>query len=511
MEIFAISGLVNALAAVSFGVLVLSKNWRERQNQIFFLMTAALAIWGFSYWRWLSSDDSETALFWVRMLAVGSVFIPVFFLDWVTILLRFGKKHRDFVALTYLGSVAVSAFALTEYFIAGIEPKLWFTFWPNSGWLYTVYFLTLYTGVILWSVITLYRELKKETDALRKGQILYVFWGAVLGFGGGLTNFFLWFNIPIPPYGNFLVAAFPFLLGYSVLKYKLFNVRTIATELIAFALFMFTVIITFLAESTLLKVVYGFFAVLMGIGGVMLIKAVYKTEKLSEEKSEFMSFATHQVKKPLADVKSASSMLLAGDFGQLSDEVRDVIRGMFHAVNDAVPMVQAFLISSKLEQDGGMKYQMEQFDLRKVAEEVAREEKFAADEKGLALSFSAEESGGEFFIKGDALKLKQVILNLVDNAIKYTATGNISVALKKQGGKITLSVRDSGVGIPKEEMSKLFKKFSHANGAAKVNVASNGLGLYLAAEFVKAHNGRIWAESEGAGKGTTFFVELPTN
>ena len=508
MELFAISGLVNALVAVGFGILVFSKNWRERQNQIFLMMTATLAVWGFSYWRWLSSGDTETALFWVRILAVGSVFIPVFFFDWVTVLLQRGKKLRDFVALAYLGSVAVSAFALTDYFIASIGPKLWFPFWPNAGALYSIYIIVLYVGVVLWSIHALYHGWRSETDRARRGQLLYVLWGAVLGFGGGLTNFFLWFDVFIPPYGNFLVAAFPFLLGYSVLKYKLFNMKTITAELIAFALWVFTLIITFLAESTMLKLVYGFFMVLMGIGGAILIKAVYKTEKLSEEKSEFMSFASHQVKGPLTNFKSATSMILQGDFGPISPEMRATIQGLYRSTSQAIPMVQAFLDSSKLEQEGGMKYQMERCDIKQLIEEVTREEKFSAEEKDIVLSFIATDIGS-FVIRGDIIKLKQVFFNLIDNAIKYTQAGGVSVILEKRNGNILFSVHDTGVGIAEDAMPRLFKKFSRAADSQKINVSSNGLGLYLASEFVKAHSGKIWAESEGAGKGAAFFVELP--
>ena len=120
MELFAISGLINALTAVSFGILVVVKNWRTRENQVFFLMTASLAIWGFSYWQWLQSTEYGSALLWVRILAVGSVFIPTFFLDWVTLLLKKPKEIRNFVTISYITAVAVAVFANTTYIISGL-------------------------------------------------------------------------------------------------------------------------------------------------------------------------------------------------------------------------------------------------------------------------------------------------------------------------------------------------------------------------------------------------------
>ena len=100
-------------------------------------------------------------------------------------------------------------------------------------------------------------------------------------------------------------------------------------------------------------------------------------------------------------------------------------------------------------------------------------------------------------------------MNLLDNAVKYTPAGQITIALTKQDGKARLLVKDTGAGIKPETMSHLFQKFSRASDASKYNLLGTGLGLYLASELLKAHHGKIWAESEGDGKGSSFFVELP--
>ncbi|TSC73228.1 MAG: two-component system, NtrC family, nitrogen regulation sensor histidine kinase GlnL [Parcubacteria group bacterium Gr01-1014_70] len=516
MELFAISGLVNALVAVGFGVLVFSKNWRERQNQIFLLMTAALAVWGFSYWRWLSSSDAETALFWVRILAVGSVFIPVFFLDWVTVLLQRGKKLRDFVALAYLGSVAVSAFALTDHFIAGIGPKLWFPFWPDAGALYSIYIVVLYIGVVLWSVHALYHEWRNEADTARRGQLLYVLWGAVLGFGGGLTNFFLWFDVFIPPYGNFLVAAFPFLLGYSVLKYKLFNMKTVTAELIAFALWVFTLIITFLAENIQLKLVYGFFMVLMGIGGVILIKAVYKTEKLSEElavankgQEELIHTVSHEVKGGLAQAGAAFAAIIEDDYVGNPEAMKSMLREALVSNKQDVSRLEQTLMAFN-PRLGTEAYDISEFDVREALAETVNHLKPEAEAKGLALEVRANDME-KYTVKGDRAKIaSRVLHNLIENAILYTPSGRITASLSKKDGKVLLEVKDTGVGISPEDRAALFTKGGHGKEAIKVNAHSTGNGLYLAKVIVEKHNGRIWAESAGYGKGSTFFVELPS-
>lgn len=515
MELFAVSGLVNAMTAASFGILVFSKNWRARQNQIFLLMTGALALWGFSYWRWLSATDADTALFWIRFLAIGSVFIPVFFLDWVTTLLRCGKKSRDFVALAYFASVAVSAFALTRYFIASVEPKLWFPFWPNAGILYTAYFWILYTGVVLWSVHALYHGWRNEENPSRRGQILYVFWGAVLGFGGGFTNFFLWFDIPIPPYGNFLVAAFPFLLGYSVLKYKLFNVRTITAELIAFALWVFMLIITFVAESTALRLVYGFFTILMTIGGVMLIKAVYKTENLAEElaiankgQENLIHLISHEVKGGLGKANDVFAEIVEGSFDGDGVALKEMARTALADNRKVVGQVEDVLNSANFK-TGKMSYDMKPFDFREALLESVSKYKPDAEAKGLVFSVSVAENQN-YTVKGDrALIVGHLFKNLLENAINFTPSGSIAVDLSRADNAVRLSVADTGVGITPEDMKRLFTEGGHGKDSIKINVHSTGYGLFITKQIVDAHGGKIWAASAGAGKGATFFVELP--
>jgi len=111
MEIFAISGLINGIVATTFGLLVIGKNWRELSNRIYFLMTMSLALWSFGYWQWLLSDNYGTALFWVKILSIGSLFIPIFFYHWVTLLLRIDKGvNRVLLWFVYVFSFVVLFF-----------------------------------------------------------------------------------------------------------------------------------------------------------------------------------------------------------------------------------------------------------------------------------------------------------------------------------------------------------------------------------------------------------------
>ena len=155
-----------------------------------------------------------------------------------------------------------------------------------------------------------------------------------------------------------------------------------------------------------------------------------------------------------------------------------------------------------------MAYKMEPFDFRAAVTEVTEHLKKAADERGLKVDISISREG-VYTVSGDEEKLRQhVIRNLVDNAVKYTPKGTIWVSLKDGDGKIHFSVKDSGVGITPEDMKNLFTEGGHGKDSIKVNVHSTGYGLFIAKQVVDAHGGKIWAESEGQGKGSRFIVEF---
>ena len=151
---------------------------------------------------------------------------------------------------------------------------------------------------------------------------------------------------------------------------------------------------------------------------------------------------------------------------------------------------------------------MTQFDFEKAVKDLATDLTVTAEKKGLKLTFETDNKT-PYTVNGDMEKLRQVILNLIDNSVKYTKEGLIKVSLTKDelNKKIKFAVSDSGMGISKTNLNDLFQKFSRGTGG-KMNAGGSGLGLYLGKEIITAHSGRIWAESEGEGKGSTFAVEL---
>jgi signal transduction histidine kinase len=141
--------------------------------------------------------------------------------------------------------------------------------------------------------------------------------------------------------------------------------------------------------------------------------------------------------------------------------------------------------------------------------QLAEQEKARAESK--KLHYEVRIGDGDYNIDGDQTYLGQVVSNLIDNAIRYTLAGSVEVNLARKDDKIIFSVKDSGVGVNEEDGKKLFTKYGHGKDSRRINTESNGLGLFIVKGIVDGHHGKIWYESAGAGKGTTFFVELPAH
>lgn len=199
-------------------------------------------------------------------------------------------------------------------------------------------------------------------------------------------------------------------------------------------------------------------------------------------------------------------MALEGDFGPVSPELKPMLQAGYESDTKGANTISEILNAANIK-SGKVTYAMAPFDLGQLIEEVAKELEAGAINKGLSLT---RELGSEpLMVTGDRAQLINVFKNLIDNAIKYTPAGDIHISLTKKDGKVQFEINDNGVGITPEDMKNLFTEGGHGKESSKVNVESTGFGLYIVKNIVDAHKGRVWATSEGAGKGSHFFVELP--
>ncbi|MDP2812443.1 MAG: HAMP domain-containing sensor histidine kinase, partial [bacterium] len=232
-----------------------------------------------------------------------------------------------------------------------------------------------------------------------------------------------------------------------------------------------------------------------------------RLRELDKAKSEFLSIASHQLRTPISALKGYLSMMLDGDYGKLPDNIKQVIANLFESASRLARLINIFLNVSRIE-SGRFKLEKKPLQINELIDSVLLELANQAQQKGLKLEYKKAKKAPPI-ISADGDKLREVILNLVDNSIKYTPTGKIEILLEHDDKELIFKVKDTGIGIDPDEAKTLFRKFVRGSGVAQIHTGGSGLGLFIAQKIIKEHGGNIWVESEGKGKGSTFQFVLP--
>ncbi|MEI8061767.1 MAG: ATP-binding protein [bacterium] len=521
-----------ALANLIYGLIIYSRNRREVSNLFFLLLTLSVAGWGISIFFYRGAIDNISALFFSKLLYLSADVIPFIFLYLCCTFpdrsYKLTYTEKFLLPLFFIAILVVTS--IPGYLIEGVnlmsksENIIKFNLVGHT-------FFVLYQIICFGSsYLILFKKWKQSQDVVHR-QIMWIFIGTLFSTSIALTT-----NMFLPYIGYFElnwmgqvgVVVMIVSISYAIMKYHLFSVRVIATEILTFLLWIFVFVKIFASESfneRLGNIILFAFTLLIGY---FLIKNVQKEIKnrekieslandleqanihlkeLDQQKSEFVSLASHQLRGPLTAVKGYASMLLDNDFGAIQDSVRDAVDKIFKSTQDLVIVVGDYLDVSRIEQ-GRMQYDFSQFDMKELVATVITELRPNLERANLSIDFNYEPNCN-FTVNADQGKIKQVIGNIIDNSIKYTPKGSIHVWLNKSpNNKILITISDTGVGINPDVLPRLFEKFTRAPGASKTNIMGTGLGLYVAKKMVEAHNGRVWAESEGVGKGASFFIEL---
>lgn len=386
-----------------------------------------------------------------------------------------------------------------------------------------ILFGTLILALIGLGIYSLVRRVI-SSEGIERKQV------ALMSFGTFVTFMcIIAFNIVLPVAFNnarFLPLSalfiFPFIAAtaYAIFRYKLLDVKVIATEIVAFFLSVATLSQVIFSTSTLELVLRsGIFGLVLSFS-ILLIRGVVKEvqqreliekqekelELANREQESLLHFMSHEVKGYLTESQAGFAAIVEGDYGEVPEKIKTMAGRALANVRRGVVTIMEILDASNFKK-GTVSYDKKTFDFRAAIREVVEQLKPDAAAKGLTIDLAIGE--GKFDFVGDKEKLmRHVIRNLIDNAIKYTPSGTVKVTLA-DGKTIRFAVKDSGVGITPEDMRNLFTEGGRGKESIKVNVHSTGYGLYIAKKIVEAHGGRIWAESEGEGKGSQFTIEFP--
>lgn len=227
-----------------------------------------------------------------------------------------------------------------------------------------------------------------------------------------------------------------------------------------------------------------------------------KLKELDKLKDEFVSLASHELRTPMTAIKSYLWMTLSEKGGPISEKQKFYLDRAYNSASRLIKLVNDMLNVSRIE-SGRITLAPSDVDLVKLASDVAEEVKPRAEELGVQVIITPQSIP---HVVADADKIKEVLINLIGNSIKFTPKGGtITISFQQNGTMIITSVKDTGVGLSQENINKLFQKFALIKDSYQTNktdTEGTGLGLYICKSIVELHGGQIWAESEGVGQGT---------
>lgn len=521
------SHLFPLILSAILGTFILLKNPKLLISRILFFITTAFSAWVFcDLILWATDKPHLTISFWsfqvlleILIYAACLYFVQVLITDKDT-----SVKNKLAIALFLLPTILLTptSLSLTGYDLTNCDRDAAEGPLAHYGYLIEV----LYT---IWILLFAIHAFKKTADKANRKKIILVSVGAAL-----FLMTFSWGNIvgsisedwKMSQWGLFGMPVFIAFLAYIIIRFKAFNIKIIATQALVWALCIMIGSVLFVAQTTPTRVIIILTEIVAVIFGSILINSVKREveqkEKLQvltteleianerlklldKQKDEFLSFASHDLKSPIALIKQFATLIYDGTYKEPA-KIHETVLKIKTTADRAVNMVNTFLDLRKIE-EGRMEYNFENKNLVEFAGGITSDfTLLAKKQKNIDITFVA--ATPEIHVNIDTNTLRQVIQNLLDNSLKYTESGWIKVEVIGEQKTVLIKVSDSGLGMDKELLPILFGQFHRDPGVAK-KIQGTGLGLFISKQIVLAHHGDIWAESEGKGKGSQFYIRIP--
>ncbi len=518
-----------------FGFWVYLQEKKNKANQSFLLLS--ISILGWTVFAYLGSTATEIsqANLWYRL---NAAMVYLFLFSFYLFISYYTNKEIKFwekMVLVVLFLVSLASIP-TNLVIENTIIKEWGAeaIWGNLGTFYKV-FAFVVALLILKNLYSYYLS----TIASEKLKIIYLVIGTSLMVVGNII-----FNVIFPMaldtvkyqhFGDFSAIFFLGFTAYAIVKRKLFEVKVVLTTLFIALIAVILSVDLFLTETLLGQgikagtlIIFLFFGYLLvrsvsreieqreelervssrlATTNVRLEAAYRKLQSLDKAKSEFLSIASHQLRTPLTAIKGYLSMIMEGRYGEVSDKAKEKMGDVYQSSERLIKLVNDLLNLSRIE-TGKMQLEPKEERIEDLVAEIVKDMHIVAEEKGIHLNFERPSTPlPEVFIDYD--KIRQVILNIVDNALKYTTEGGVDIEIKKEKDSVLVIISDTGEGMTEEECSKMFQSFSRGSAGTILHTEGAGIGLYVSKRFVDMHKGKVWVESEGKGKGSTFYIKLP--
>jgi PAS domain S-box-containing protein len=258
-------------------------------------------------------------------------------------------------------------------------------------------------------------------------------------------------------------------------------------------------------------------------GAVGILRDVSEERAAERQRAEFISTASHEMRTPIAAIEGYLALAMNERVSKIDMKARGYLAKAHESTSHLGSLFQDLLTSAKAE-DGRLINHPQVIEMGDFLSHLTEDLRFVAQKKNLTVEFVVGVSGANmnarseagsirviqpvYNVYADPERLREVITNLFDNAVKYTDSGKISLGLTGDDNIVQLYVKDTGKGIPSDDIPHLFQKFYRVDNSATRSIGGTGLGLFISRKIIEMYNGRIWVESE-AGRGSTFFINLP--
>ncbi|MCX6759699.1 MAG: ATP-binding protein [Candidatus Nealsonbacteria bacterium] len=511
--------LFSILISFIIGLFVYLKERNRQTGSHFLIFAIIITLWSISLY-FYNNPILLSAFEWLKItLSLTIVGIFELFCFIIVISNISFKKFKIPLIISFI----LSATIILALFVSGLmieEKSYLMMLHPQSA----IFFLLLFIYGAFGTAILFERSLK--SSGIEHLQAMYI----LVGFGFFIISItclnvfiplltgsreYLWLG---PIFALFLVGS----LAFAIIRYYLSETRVILMKLFVGAIGTTLLILPFLIPSFNLKILTTIIFLLFCILGYYLIKITHEEskrreeaerlarewEKLARAKNQFLLSLQHHLRTPLTPIKGYLERILEGTYGREENPVIKEKLIEIKKLADTLYSLMEGLLDVQGLKVGKRTLNLEDCQIGNLIEGIVEELRPQAEQKSLYLKF---ERASLPTMKLDKNRIREAIWNLVDNAIKYTNRGGVTITSKIEDEKLKIAISDTGIGMDKEEIDYFLqgKLFERGEMTKKLYGPGRGMGLNLSIEFIKTHGGKIWAESGGRGKGTTFWIGLP--
>jgi signal transduction histidine kinase len=503
----------SAVIAFVLAIFVYLKGRRQTANIVWGLGSLCVAIFCLSHVIGVNVKDPDLSR-QILSFNMVNVLLTAFMAHCVFLVIGEAEKQKKVIVYSYFVAVALMAIYIIfpDTFLLPSQPKLYFPnyYVPGSlDWLMRIFFNGILAPYFTVRMFFAYHT----ADMVTRNRIRYFFIASLFGYGLGSLAIPLIYNIQIDPLlSAFFVPLYSIPMSYALVRYHLMDIKVIAIRAAIFAAMVaagtFGIFLVGLTNSYLSLTITSMpnWVVPLLAGLVAATIGVFVWRKFREAdmlKYEFVTIVTHKLRTPLTSIKWSLENLTPV---VPSDHQADVSH-IKESANKLVELTNILADVSNKEQESYI-YKYHLVDIREFCLEMIKPYQSEATEKNINIQTVANEKGLK--VKADVQNLKSVIQILIDNAIHFTPEGgHILLSISSSGKWVVISVKDSGMGIKKEELHLIFSRLFRTDTARKMDTEGMGLGLYLAKKIIERHGGKIIVESEGIGHGAKFSVWLP--